>query len=237
MTEKWYLYREGEEYGPYTWDEVVLYTREGNIGSQDFLWSQSTADWIQAHQVSGLSFPSFEPSPPPSSKKPMAILAGGSLLAVVLVVFLLNFILGDINGTIVEGEDGSEFWALPAHASHLEGIDDSHWENYPDLQEEKEAISQTMEGFSEALKTGDPHATAPFIFDERGESYRELFSSNPEAMESFGEIITEAEISFLSEHDDSTPENRTAEYSLEMDGFTFYLIFMKVEDSWVLYDF
>jgi hypothetical protein len=87
------------------------------------------------------------------------------------------------------------------------------------------------------MKRGDLDASVAFVQDERREAYRELFSTNPDAMASFADLISGGEMSFLGEQPGPTSYNRIAEYAIQLDGFTFYVVFMKVEDRWVLYDF
>lgn len=61
MRRQWYLSREGEQYGPYSWEEIVCFVREGKLGRKDLLWSQSSGDWQRAEQLPGLF--SAAPSP------------------------------------------------------------------------------------------------------------------------------------------------------------------------------
>ncbi len=55
MSEKWYVSRRGEQYGPFKWSQIVFHFREGKIRGDDLLWSHSTGDWVRAEQVNGLS--------------------------------------------------------------------------------------------------------------------------------------------------------------------------------------
>ncbi len=59
MRERWYMAREGERYGPYTWEDVTEFARTGNIGENDLLWSQSTGDWLPAQRIPGLFQPDY----------------------------------------------------------------------------------------------------------------------------------------------------------------------------------
>ncbi len=99
------------------------------------------------------------------------------------------------------------------------------------------AIGETLAGFEDAMRAGDLDAAVSHIAPEQQDGYRELIAANPDGMASFGELLAKAEMSFLSAHDPTTPFNRTAEYALELDGVTFYLVFIKTESGWRLYDF
>ena len=119
--------------------------------------------------------------------------------------------------------------------------EDSDWRNYPDLPEEKAAIEETFQEFRSALKERDIPRAVSHIDAGCREEYAALFAYNPEAMPSFAEIIEKAEMSFLAGADRTNPSTstslRTSEYAVELDGFTFYLRWIKVEGQWVLFDF
>lgn len=170
------------------------------------------------------------------------------ILLIVLIIapmLLLGGCGGDGGGSNGEDTDrdrtessGEDFsWLEKEQMAGILGLDDPEWRNYPDLEAEKAAIGQTVAGFAEALRQGDSDTAVQFIQSEKQEAYKFLFDENSEAMSSFGGLIEQAQISFLSEHDPYEAYNRTAEYAIEHDGYTFYVVFMKEDDHWVLYDF
>jgi len=55
MAEQWYIARQGEKYGPFSWEQVAHNYREGKIRNDDLLWSESTVDWVRADQLQALS--------------------------------------------------------------------------------------------------------------------------------------------------------------------------------------
>ncbi len=129
--------------------------------------------------------------------------------------------------------------ATPVQDSDLLGTDEYDWRKTPDLQAEKQAIGQRQNDFRQAMDRKDiPGATA-LIAKDRRDVYATLFASNPEAMPSFGALFESARITFLSPP--AEPEQavtlRTAEYALDLDGFTFYVRWMKDGDTWFLADF
>ncbi len=54
MADQWYVSRQGKEKGPFKWEQIVSAFRQGKLRDDDYLWSQSTGDWLQAGQVPGI---------------------------------------------------------------------------------------------------------------------------------------------------------------------------------------
>lgn len=121
------------------------------------------------------------------------------------------------------------------------GNEDPDWQNYPDLPEEKAAIEESFDEFLSALKEGDIERAVSVIDEDRREEYAALFAHKPEAMPSFAEILDTAEMSFFSAAERADPATstalRTSEYAVVLDGFTFYVRWIKVDGKWVLFDF
>jgi len=144
-------------------------------------------------------------------------------------------VLGAVPGPTLAPVPG----AAPVQDSDLLGTDDYDWRNTPDLLAEKQAIGQRQNDFRQAMDRKDiPGATA-LIAKDRRDVYAALFAANPDAMPSFGALFEAAEITFLSPpaEPEKDPTLRTAEYALELDGFTFYTRWMKDGDTWFLADF
>lgn len=138
-----------------------------------------------------------------------------------------------------EARKASPSLATPVQDSDLLGTDEYDWRSTPDLQAEKQAIGQRQDDFRQAMDRKDiPGATA-LIAEDRRDVYATLFAANPDAMPSFGALFESAEITFLSPP--AQPEQdvtlRTAEYALNLDGFTFYVRWMKDGETWFLADF
>jgi len=249
MAEQWYVSRGEKRYGPYRREELAWYARSGNVTRTDMVWSESTGDWIRADQVAGLLPAAVarptrgKPTQPQGNRKKVVTLTCGGVAALLLVVgcvavgLLLSSPGPGTDEVVGVAEEGDLVWEVAEVPDMLDAQDDPDWQNYPDRKEEEAATSRTLEGFTEALKSGDVDTAVGFIVDERQSGYRELFASNPEAMASFGDLISSGEMSFLSEGSGGEPFNRTAEYAVELDGFTFYVVLMKVGETWVLYDF
>lgn len=171
----------------------------------------------------------------------------GHILLIVLTIVFIIPLAGCDGGSGSSGQgkvpdkisvpDEDFSWLEAEQMTGILGLDDPDWERYPDLEAEKAAIADTVEGFAEAMERGDIEASVQYVFGEKRGGYQALFNSNPEAMASFGDLVRRARIGFLSEHHIYEPFNRTAEYHLELDRFVFSIVFMKEGDSWFLYDF
>ncbi|HOO87391.1 MAG TPA: hypothetical protein PK442_06795 [Synergistales bacterium] len=121
------------------------------------------------------------------------------------------------------------------------GSENPDWKNYPDLPEEKAAIEESFDELRNALKEGDIERAVSVIDEDRREEYAALFAHKPEAMPSFAELLENAEMSFFSAAERADPATstalRTSEYAVVLDGFTFYVRWIKVDGKWVLFDF
>jgi len=54
MSEQWYLHKEGNQYGPYSWEELTAFAREGRVEPGDNVWNSTMAAWAPAAAVAGL---------------------------------------------------------------------------------------------------------------------------------------------------------------------------------------
>ena len=50
----WHLSRGGENFGPYTWDEMRSFAADGRIQPEDLLWNSNMSEWTKARDVTGL---------------------------------------------------------------------------------------------------------------------------------------------------------------------------------------
>lgn len=142
-------------------------------------------------------------------------------------------------GPVLVPVPGPVLGAAPVQDSDLLGTDDYDWRNTPDLPAEKQAIGQRQNDFRQAMDRKDIAGATALIAKDRRDVYAALFAANPDAMPSFGALFEAAEITFLSPpaEAEKNPTLRTAEYALELDGFTFYTRWMKDGDTWFLADF
>ena len=54
MSDQWHLLQEGQQYGPYTGDQLVEFAKEGRVVRESMLWAEGMADWLPASQIEGL---------------------------------------------------------------------------------------------------------------------------------------------------------------------------------------
>ncbi len=254
MNDQWYLSRNEQQYGPYTWEELVDLYHCGNILPGDMLWNPFSQEWTAPNNIS-FTNPILNPIQDNllSRRKKILFLTLGALIITFLFTGIIFILIKQTGPTYLAGISRSLFSKntkpiqsqphdeilinLDHYESEIQGQDAVDWRNYPDLKQEQDSIQKTLLSFTQTLKDSNPDTAIQFIEQEKQDAYRELFSSRPEAMESFADIISKAEISFLSAHSPTEPNNRTAEYKVVLDDFTFYIILMKIDDEWVLYDF
>jgi hypothetical protein len=61
MSDEWHLLQDGQQYGPYTGEQLVQFVSEGRIVRESMLWTEGMAEWAKAEDVQGL----FPPAPVP----------------------------------------------------------------------------------------------------------------------------------------------------------------------------
>ncbi len=71
MSKKWYLYKNKEQKGPFTWEELQAQAGEGSITASDMIWSEGMEGWAKAGQVEDL-LPKAPPAPPVAPPAPPA---------------------------------------------------------------------------------------------------------------------------------------------------------------------
>ncbi len=82
MSQEWYVLQDGQQIGPYTWEQLWQQARSGVIRSGDLTWKEGMAGWIQVDQVPGLAnFPAAAvtaPPPPAADYAPAATAIPGA---------------------------------------------------------------------------------------------------------------------------------------------------------------
>jgi hypothetical protein len=81
MSAQWYLARQGNRYGPYSWEQMVEFAAAGQVTPEDLVWSEGMSNWTRAVDIEGLCAPpapseqEAAPPPPPPPPPPPAPLA------------------------------------------------------------------------------------------------------------------------------------------------------------------
>lgn len=74
MKKGWYLYKDGQQLGPYDWEALWAESKAGRLNSEDLVWHTALENWIRADQVSGLTaIPDFVKSAPPAPKSKVGL--------------------------------------------------------------------------------------------------------------------------------------------------------------------
>ncbi len=66
MKKEWYIYKKGEQSGPYSWEGLWFESKSGNIDPGDLIRKQGMEGWIRADHIHGLTgIPDFVVTAPP----------------------------------------------------------------------------------------------------------------------------------------------------------------------------
>ncbi len=63
MSSQWYLYKDGQQQGPFSWEELYRQAEAGLFSPADLVWTEGMENWSRADQVKGLV--SAPPAAPP----------------------------------------------------------------------------------------------------------------------------------------------------------------------------
>ncbi len=68
MSSQWYLYKDGQQKGPFEWEELSRQAETGAIMPDDMIWTEGMIDWTEAKKIKGL----LADAPPPPDLQPEA---------------------------------------------------------------------------------------------------------------------------------------------------------------------
>jgi hypothetical protein len=60
--------RDGQQFGPYTLDDVNAYLASGELNADDMAWHDGMADWLPLRSIEGVVAPRISAPPPPSAR-------------------------------------------------------------------------------------------------------------------------------------------------------------------------
>ena len=250
--ESYYLARGGQRLGPYTWECLTGFAANGQVAPDDVLWGPGFDRWTPANGVSGLLPPApaplQRPAPPlpaPASRRRSSLALGLLVAAPVAAILLLLWVLAPWSGGSRPDADGGDtgdgnrraLETAQAPSAAPPPVDD--WKEYPDLEAERQRIGDSLAAFQRALRAGAVDEAVSWIVAERQAAYATLFRNEPAAMASFADLLGKSRLTFLAPSADPalTTSLRTAEYTVTIDGFDFYLRWCRVDDRWILFDF
>lgn len=67
MPGQWFMGRDGQQFGPYTWEEMRAYAWQGLIAPDDVVWAPHLPGWFPAKRIQDLLPPDGviqQPVPP-----------------------------------------------------------------------------------------------------------------------------------------------------------------------------
>lgn len=64
MQGQWFLGRDGQQYGPYSWDEMRAFAAQGIIKGNDPVWADHLPGYVPAKRVQDLMPPKGAAVPP-----------------------------------------------------------------------------------------------------------------------------------------------------------------------------
>lgn len=70
MSDQWYLYRDSEQTGPFSWEELYTKASMHTLKGDDMVWHEGMEGWARVDTVPGLLPVAAVPPPPPSSPPP-----------------------------------------------------------------------------------------------------------------------------------------------------------------------
>jgi|GEM_PF-12483 len=71
-----YIYRDNQQLGPYSIEEIKAYLTDGKVQAEDFAWHEGLTEWIPLSQVPGIT---TNPPPLPAAQQPEALKSAASL--------------------------------------------------------------------------------------------------------------------------------------------------------------
>ncbi len=70
MSQEWYVFKDGQQKGPFTREQLVQQAGSSTLGPADMVWTGGMAGWTRADQVEGLFPPAPAAPPPPAPAAP-----------------------------------------------------------------------------------------------------------------------------------------------------------------------
>lgn len=61
-----FVSRDGQQFGPYSLDDVNAYLASGQLSGDDVAWYEGAADWMPLRSIEGITTPRASAPPPPS---------------------------------------------------------------------------------------------------------------------------------------------------------------------------
>ncbi len=93
MDNQWYIYKDLQIEGPFTWDELTQEVETGRINPDDLIWNCTMREWVEAYLVPDLEHPTWPAAtllpPQPEEQKTFLFNLHLNQIAIILVVIFL----------------------------------------------------------------------------------------------------------------------------------------------------
>ena len=71
MKKQWFVYKDQQQKGPFSWEQLWQMARSGAVGPADYYWTEGMAGWSRGDQMPELfPRPAASPPPPPAAPPP-----------------------------------------------------------------------------------------------------------------------------------------------------------------------
>jgi len=95
MDSQWYVYKNLQVDGPFTWDQLVEMVNSGVIDAADLVWHNTGLEWKEAAQIPGLVYRNWPPTsdysaPVQANKTLLSSLTSSRIALIMAVIFLFS---------------------------------------------------------------------------------------------------------------------------------------------------
>jgi hypothetical protein len=66
MSSHWYIYKDGQKHGPFSFDQLMEAAHSGKLRPEDMVWGSGMDNWTRAIEVEGLNPPAWQHSTAPA---------------------------------------------------------------------------------------------------------------------------------------------------------------------------
>jgi len=124
LDNQWYLLRDNDQYGPYSWEELLYFAESGNVNLSDRVWSKDYQGWVEVRDVPALrELLLLDQTTTP--KKKSGLIVGGGVGAAILVALAVFFLSsgGPDFSSIVGGEASRDYAPQTDDGIYILGYD------------------------------------------------------------------------------------------------------------------
>ena len=124
-------------------------------------------------------------------------------------------------------------------AERLNGsIDEDNWENYEDRNKIEKAIEKQVDKMIKSAKKEDVEEVLKFFQASSQERYKEGFENSPEKLQLMAEIFDGIILNYIAPPTDDPEQTlRIAEGIVTYNGQAFSVVFVQVDDQWLIESF